>query len=94
MTTDIKDNLALLTAKLEGRVKNVIAEQLDFAVYEVKNDDSFIDGLGADSLDLVELLIGIEDEFQIEFQDHEAEAIGTVQQLIDAVAVKVQALNA
>jgi len=68
---------------IEQRVKKIIAEQLGVAEDQVTNDKSFVDDLGADSLDTVELVMALEDEFHIEIPDEDAEKITTVQQAID-----------
>jgi len=67
------------------RVKNIVAEQLGIGVEEVNNESSFIDDLGADSLDTVELVMALEEEFDIEISDDEAENISTVQAAIEYV---------
>ena len=67
------------------RVKNIVAEQLGIGVEEVNNESSFIDDLGADSLDTVELVMALEEEFDIEISDEEAENISTVQTAIDYI---------
>ncbi|MBA5247976.1 MAG: acyl carrier protein [Gammaproteobacteria bacterium] len=69
---------------IEDRVKAVVAEQLD-ASGDIDNNASFIDDLGADSLDTVELVMSLEEEFDCEIPDDEAEKITTVQQAIDYV---------
>ncbi|SFV87504.1 Acyl carrier protein [hydrothermal vent metagenome] len=69
---------------IEERVKKVVAEQLD-ASGDIDNNASFIDDLGADSLDTVELVMSLEEEFDCEIPDDEAENITTVQQAIDYV---------
>jgi len=70
---------------VEQRVKKIIAEQLGVNDAEIKNDSSFVDDLGADSLDTVELVMALEEEFETEIPDEEAEKITTVQQAIDFV---------
>jgi len=67
------------------RVKNIVAEQLGISADDVNNESSFIDDLGADSLDTVELVMALEEEFDIEISDDEAENISTVQAAIDYV---------
>jgi acyl carrier protein len=69
---------------IEERVKNVVAEQLDVSG-DIDNNASFIDDLGADSLDTVELVMSLEEEFDCEIPDDKAEGITTVQQAIDYV---------
>lgn len=69
----------------EERVKKIVSEQLGVKEEEVTNSASFIDDLGADSLDTVELVMALEEEFETEIPDEEAEKIGTVQQAIDYV---------
>ncbi len=71
-------------SSIEQRVKAVVAEQLDVSG-EVDNNASFIDDLGADSLDTVELVMSLEEEFDCEIPDDEAENITTVQQAIDYI---------
>ena len=70
---------------IEERVKKIVAEQLGVSEAEVKNASSFVDDLGADSLDTVELVMALEEEFECEIPDEEAEKITTVQQAIDYV---------
>jgi acyl carrier protein len=70
---------------IEQRVKKIIAEQLGVNEAEIKNESSFVDDLGADSLDTVELVMALEEEFDTEIPDEDAEKINTVQQAIDYV---------
>ncbi|HUO83145.1 MAG TPA: acyl carrier protein [Gammaproteobacteria bacterium] len=72
-------------SSVEEQVKNIVAEQLGVKEEEVTNDASFVDDLGADSLDTVELVMALEEEFETEIPDEEAEKITTVQQAIDYV---------
>jgi acyl carrier protein len=70
---------------IEQRVKKIVAEQLGVNEAEVKNASSFVNDLGADSLDTVELVMALEEEFGCEIPDEDAEKITTVQQAIDYV---------
>ena len=70
---------------IEQRVKKIVAEQLGVNETEVKINSSFVDDLGADSLDTVELVMALEEEFECEIPDEEAEKITNVQQAIDYV---------
>jgi acyl carrier protein len=69
----------------EQRVKKIVAEQLGVNEADVKNDSSFVNDLGADSLDTVELVMALEEEFETEIPDEEAEKITTVQQAVDYI---------
>ena len=71
---------------VEAKIKAIIAEQLGIDEDEVVNEASFIDDLGADSLDLVELIMALEEEFGQEISDEEAENIQTVQGAIDYIS--------
>ena len=70
---------------IEARVKKIIAEQLGVEESQVSGEKAFVADLGADSLDTVELVMALEDEFETEIPDEEAEKITTVQQAIDYV---------
>ncbi len=72
-------------SSIEERVKKIIAEQLGVKAEQVTNEASFVDDLGADSLDTVELVMALEEEFETEIPDEEAEKITTVQAAIDYV---------
>ncbi len=70
---------------IEQRVKKIVAEQLGVNEADVKTDSSFVNDLGADSLDTVELVMALEEEFETEIPDEEAEKITTVQQAVDYI---------
>ena len=72
-------------SSIEDRVKKIVVEQLGVSEDEVTPEASFIDDLGADSLDTVELVMALEEEFETEIPDEEAENITTVQQAVDYV---------
>jgi acyl carrier protein len=76
---------------IETRVKKIVAEQLGVAEADIKTESSFVDDLGADSLDTVELVMALEDEFEMEIPDEQAEKITTVQQAIDYAKAHVKA---
>ncbi|MEO5654639.1 MAG: acyl carrier protein [Nitrosospira sp.] len=70
---------------VEQRIKKIVAEQLGVTEADVKSESSFVDDLGADSLDTVELVMALEEEFECEIPDEQAEKINTVQQAIDYI---------
>ena len=72
-------------SNIEDRVKKIVAEQLGVKEDEVKTESSFVDDLGADSLDTVELVMALEEEFETEIPDEEAEKISTVKDAIDYI---------
>lgn len=73
-------------SSIEDRVKKIVVDRLGVKEDEVKPNSSFVDDLGADSLDTVELVMALEEEFECEIPDDEAEKITTVQQAIDYVS--------
>ena len=74
-----------MAASVQARVKEIVCEQLGVSAEEVTPEASFIEDLGADSLDIVELVMALEEEFEIEIPDEDAEKITTVQQAIDYI---------
>jgi len=72
-------------SSIEERVKKIVVEQLGVGEDQVTSEASFVDDLGADSLDTVELVMALEEEFDTEIPDEEAEKITTVQQAIDYI---------
>jgi acyl carrier protein len=75
----------MTAANVETKVKGIIAEQLGVSEEEIKITSSFIEDLGADSLDIVELVMAMEEEFEVEIPDEEAENIKTVQDAVNYV---------
>ena len=72
-------------SSIEERVKKIVAEQLGVKEDEIQNSASFVEDLGADSLDTVELVMALEEEFETEIPDEDAESITTVQLAVDYV---------
>ena len=70
---------------VEERIKKIVCEQLGVSQEEAKLEASFVDDLGADSLDTVELVMAFEEEFEIEIPDEEAEEIATIKNAIDYI---------
>ena len=75
----------MATSAIEAKVKNIIADQLGVGEDEIKPESSFIEDLGADSLDIVELVMAMEEEFEVEIPDEEAENIKTVQDAVNFI---------
>ena len=78
-------------ASVEEKVKHIIVEQLGVDEDEVKPEASFVDDLGADSLDVVELVMALEEEFGLEISDEDAEKLATVQQATEYIAKHAKA---
>ncbi len=70
---------------IEDRVKKIVSDQLGASIDTIENDSSFVDDLGADSLDTVELVMALEEEFDLEIADEEAEQISTVQEAVNYI---------
>ncbi len=72
-------------SEIEKTVPGIVCEQLGVSESEVNTDSSFVDDLGADSLDTVELVMALEEEFDLEIADEDAEKISTVQEAVDYI---------
>ena len=70
---------------VEERVKKIVCDQLGKDVEEIQSDSSFVDDLGADSLDTVELVMALEEEFDLEIADEDAEKISTVNEAVSYI---------
>jgi len=79
-----------MSAEIEAKVIKIVADQLNVDEGEINSDSSFVDDLGADSLDTVELVMAFEEEFGIEIPDEDAEKIQSVQNAIDYIAAKAE----
>ena len=77
-------------SKVEQQIKAIIAEQLGVSESSITNESSFVDDLGADSLDTVELVMALEEEFETEIPDENAEQITTVQEAIDFISARLE----
>ena len=78
-------------SKIEERVKAIVVEQLGVKEEDVSADSSFVDDLGADSLDTVELVMALEEEFNCEIPDEEAEKITTVKEACKYIEANAEA---
>jgi acyl carrier protein len=78
-------------ASVEEKVKHIIVEQLGVDEAEVKPEAHFVDDLGADSLDVVELVMALEEEFSLEISDEDAEKLTTVKQVIEYIGAHAKA---
>ena len=76
-------------SNIESKVLSIIADQLDIDKSSIELDSSFIDDLGADSLDSVELVMALETEFEIDIPDEDADKIKTVSQAIDKIKANI-----
>lgn len=74
-----------MSLSIEDRVAKIVIEQLGVAETEIKPDASFVEDLGADSLDTVELVMALEEEFETEIPDEDAEKITTIQAAVDYI---------
>ena len=70
---------------IEDRVKKIVSDQLGTSLDEIQRDSSFVDDLGADSLDTVELVMALEEEFDLEIADEDAEKISTVNDALEYI---------
>jgi acyl carrier protein len=75
---------------IESRVKKIVVEQLGVKEEELKGDASFVEDLGADSLDTVELVMALEEEFETEIPDDKAEKITTIQDAINYITSNIE----
>ena len=75
---------------VEQRVKKIVVEQLGVKEDEVTNDASFVDDLGADSLDTVELVMALEEEFETEIPDEDAEKIVTIKDAVNYIVTRME----
>lgn len=78
------------TSEIEARVKKIVVEQLGVKEDEVTTDASFVDDLGADSLDTVELVMALEEEFETEIPDEDAEKIVTIKDAVSYVMSRME----
>lgn len=76
-------------SNIEERVKKIVCEQLGVKEEDVKTSSSFVDDLGADSLDTVELVMALEEEFETEIPDEDAEKLTTVQEAINYIIANI-----
>ncbi len=79
-----------MSAEIEAKIIKIVSDQLNVDEAEISPDSSFVDDLGADSLDTVELVMAFEEEFGVEIPDEDAEGIQSVQNAIDYIAAKAE----
>lgn len=82
--------MILKTTEIEARVKKIVVEQLGVKDEEVTTDASFVDDLGADSLDTVELVMALEEEFETEIPDEDAEKIVTIKDAVNYIVNRAE----
>ena len=78
-----------MSEDLESRIIEIIAEQLGMDSAEIESESMYVDDLGADSLDIVELIMALEEEFEVEVPDEEAEKLLTIQQTVEYIRDKI-----
>lgn len=78
-----------MSEDLESRIIEIIAEQLGMDSAEIESESTYVDDLGADSLDIVELIMALEEEFEVEVPDEEAEKLLTVHQTVEYIRDKI-----
>ena len=82
--------MAMQTNEIEAKVKKIVVEQLGVKEDEVTTDASFVDDLGADSLDTVELVMALEEEFETEIPDEDAEKIITIKDAVNYIVTRME----
>lgn len=82
--------MTMKSNEIEARVKKIVVEQLGVKEDEITTDASFVDDLGADSLDTVELVMALEEEFETEIPDEDAEKIVTIKDAINYVTQRLE----
>jgi len=82
--------MSIKTNEIEARVKKIVVEQLGVKEEEVTTDASFVDDLGADSLDTVELVMALEEEFETEIPDEDAEKIITIKDAVNYIVERME----
>jgi acyl carrier protein len=86
----VKGELAMTRAQILQKLRSLISEQLDVSAEEVYEDSEFLSDLGADSLDIVDLVMKIEDEFNLAIDDEDAQEMQTVRRVIDYLEQTLQ----
>lgn len=76
-------------AEVQAKLKEIVVDRLNVEEDQIKPESSFVEDLGADSLDIVELIMGIEEEFDIEISDDDAEKLTTVGEALDYIKAKI-----